>query len=79
MVKGIMQTRTGLGAWKEFLRQNPFDVRRPYVAAQVAKKLVGTTLLGRPSKARQYRFGDRQPAPQVTKPDAHEAFVGTKE
>jgi NAD(P)H-nitrite reductase large subunit len=78
MVKGIMQTRTPLGAWKEFLRENPFDIRRPYVAAKVAQKLVGTTLLGRPSKARQYRFQDRQPGPQVTQPHAHQDYVGTK-
>jgi hypothetical protein len=79
MVKGIMQTRTALGAWKEFLRHNPFDVRRPYVALQVGKALAGMTLLGRPAKARQYRFQDRQPAPQVTQPEAHKVFIGTKE
>ena len=28
MVKGIIQTRTPLGAWKDFLRDNPFDIRR---------------------------------------------------
>jgi hypothetical protein len=78
MVKGIMQSRTGLGTWKEFLRENPFDVRRPYVAARVAEKLTKTTLLGRPSKARQYRFGNAQPGPQVTKPDSHRDFVETK-
>src|SRR5262249_14505868 len=35
MVKGIMQTRTALGEWKSFLRENPFDIRRPFVAARV--------------------------------------------
>ncbi len=78
MVKGIIQTQTPLGEWKRFLRENPFDVRRPYIAARVAAKLTGTTLLGRPSKARQYRFGDVQPAPQVTQPQAHREFVETK-
>src|SRR5262249_32286049 len=78
MVKGIMQTRTGLGEWKEFLRENPFDIRRAYVAARVGEKLVNTTLLGRPSKSRQYRFQDRQPGPQVTQPQAHKVFVETK-
>src|SRR5262249_55406385 len=34
MVKGLIQTRTALGEWKEYLRRNPFDVRRPYVAAR---------------------------------------------
>jgi NAD(P)H-nitrite reductase large subunit len=78
MVKGIMQTRSALGPWKDFIRQNPFDIRRPYVAAKVGQKLVSTTLLGRPSKGRQYRFQNRQPQPQVTQPTAHRDFVGTK-
>lgn len=78
MVKGIMQTRTHLGEWKEFLRINPFDIRRPYVAVKVAQKLAGQTLLGRPSKARQYRFNNQQPAPQVTQPGAHEVYVTAK-
>jgi NAD(P)H-nitrite reductase large subunit len=77
MVKGIIQTRTPLGAWKQFLRENPFDVRRPYIAARVAEKLVASTLLGRPSKPRQYRFAGL-PAPQVTQPRAHQDFVETK-
>ncbi len=78
MVKGIIQTRTKLGAWKEFLRDNPFDVRRPYIAAQVGQKLVAMTLLGRPSKPRGYRFGDAQPAPQVTRKGDHEVYVSNK-
>ncbi len=78
MVKGILQTRTPLGEWKEFLRANPFDIRRPYVAAKVAAQLAGQTLLGRPSKARSYRFENRQPGPQVTDAAAHQAFVTAK-
>ena len=79
MVKGMIQTRTGLGDWKEYLRQNPFDVRRPYIAARVGQKLVATTLLGRPSKPRRYRFQGAEPAPQVTQPQAHQVFVETKQ
>jgi NAD(P)H-nitrite reductase large subunit len=79
MVKGILQTRTPLGEWKAFLRENPFDVRRPYIAQKVAQKLAGVTLLGRPAAARAYRFEDRQPAPQVTQPEAHRAFVQSKD
>jgi NAD(P)H-nitrite reductase large subunit len=78
MVKGIMQTRTPLGEWKDFLREHPFDIRRPYVAAKVGQKLVQTTLLGRPTKSRQYRFQNRQPAPQITRPQAHQDYVGSK-
>ena len=78
MVKGIIQTKTKLGAWQDFLRENPFDIRRPYIAAQVGQKLVNTTLLGRPSKARQYRFQGAPAAPQVTRKDDHEVFVSNK-
>jgi NAD(P)H-nitrite reductase large subunit len=78
MVKGIIQTCTPLGTWKEFLRANPFDIRRPFVAAKVGETLAATTLLGRPSRSRQYRFENRQPAPQVTQPQAHQVYMGTK-
>jgi NAD(P)H-nitrite reductase large subunit len=78
MVKGIMQTRTSLGAWKDFLREHPFDIRRPYIACEVAKQLVGQTLLGKPTQARQYRFQSAQPGPQVTRPADHQVFVGNK-
>jgi NAD(P)H-nitrite reductase large subunit len=78
MVKGLIQTQTPLGEWKRFLAENPFDVRRPYIAARVAEKLVATTLLGRPSRPRQYRFPDAAPAPQVTEPEAHRDYVETR-
>jgi NAD(P)H-nitrite reductase large subunit len=78
MVKGIIQTQVALGDWKQFLRENPFDIRRPYIAAKVGQKLVGTTLVGRPSKPRGYRFQNLQPAPQVTQPQAHRDFTETK-
>ena len=28
MVKGLIQTATSLGQWKQYLRENPFDIRR---------------------------------------------------
>ena len=77
MVKGFMQTGTPLGPWKEFLRENPFDVRRPYVACNVARKLIDATLLGRPSKPREYRAGGA--APKASVGPAHATFVGTKQ
>ncbi len=76
MVKGIMQTQTPMGHWKSFLKENPYDVRRPYVATKVAQKLVGTTLVGRPSQTRQYQFGDAKRVATVG--PAHATFVGTK-
>ena len=76
MVKGILQTQTALGSWKKYLVENPFDVRRAYIGAGVAQKLVGTTLLGRPTKSRKYRLGDAPAETQVGA--AHGVFVGTK-
>jgi NAD(P)H-nitrite reductase large subunit len=78
MVKGMIQTQTKLGPWKDYVRDNPFDVRKPYIACEVAKKLVATTLLGKPSQARGYRFGGEQPGPQVTRAAEHGVFVGNK-
>ena len=76
MVKGIMQTETKMGDWKSFLQKNPFDIRRPYIATGVARKLAGTTLMGQPSRARQYQFDGAESA----EPDrqAHQVYVGTK-
>ena len=76
MVKGLMQTRTNFGPWKDFLRENPFDIRRAYIANEVASKLAGQTLLGRPSKTRQYIHGDSKVSPQAG--PGHSVFVSTK-
>jgi len=76
MIKGILQTQTPLGAWKDYLRENPYDIRRAYVASKVAHKLVQTTLLGRPAKAREYRIGGAQPSTPAN--PFHEQYVGTK-
>ena len=74
MVKGIMQTHAHLGPWKEYLAENPLDIRRPFVAARVAERLVGTTLLGRPSQARLFPEELRPAAPGAS----HAVFVGTR-
>lgn len=76
MVKGIMQTRTMLGAWKKFLADNPFDIRRAYVASGVGQSLVNTTLLGRPARPRGFHFGGAQA--NVPANPAHALFVDTK-
>lgn len=76
MVKGILQTQTALGHWKGFLKENPFDIRRAYIAAGIAKKLVSSTLLGRPSQARGYRKDGAEPS--VPANNAHQVFVSTK-
>lgn len=76
MLKGIMQTRTKLGPWKEFLAENPFDIRRPYVATGVAKKLAETTLLGRPAQPRSFRFGGTPAKATASAP--HGVYVGAR-
>lgn len=76
MVKGIMQTQSAMGPWKQFLSENPFDVRRPYVALGVAGKLAKFTLLGRPTKTRGFQYGNAKPGPAVG--PSHAAFVEAK-
>jgi hypothetical protein len=73
MVKGLMQTQTPLGPWQKHLQDHPFDVRRAYVGSGVAAKLVGATLLHRPAKARQFRFGSAEPSSSAG--PAHAVFV----
>ena len=76
MVKGIMQTQTPLGSWKQFLARNPFDIRRAYVANGVAKKLAGATLLGQPAQPRRFQFD----GVKIVAPDrrAHQLYVSGK-
>jgi NAD(P)H-nitrite reductase large subunit len=76
MVKGLMQTQTGLGPWKKYLRENPFDIRRAYVACGAAAKLANTTLLGRPAMPRQYHLGSAEP--KVPANAAHAVFVARR-
>jgi NAD(P)H-nitrite reductase large subunit len=77
MVKGILQTQTPLGPWKNYLADNPFDIRRAYIGAGVAKQLVATTLLGRPTRGRQFQFGGAKPT--VPANPAHATFVAAKQ
>jgi NAD(P)H-nitrite reductase large subunit len=76
MVKGMMQTQTRLGSWKQYVRNNPFDIRRAYVGCGVAAKLVSATLLGRPARARQYHFGSAEP--KVPASAAHAIFLAKR-
>lgn len=76
MVKGILQTQTRLGKWKDYLRENPFDIRRAYIGVGIAQKLAATTLLGHPSQARGFRFDNA--TPDVPLKASHAAYVGTK-
>ena len=73
MVKGLIQTQTPLGKWREYLQDKPLDVRRAYVASRAAEGLLKMKLLLQPSSPEGYR--DPDPAPQYW--PHHEVFVST--
>jgi NAD(P)H-nitrite reductase large subunit len=51
MLKGLVQTGVGLGAFKDHLRKHPFDLKPAYIAAQTTGQLLPETVLGRPSRS----------------------------
>jgi NAD(P)H-nitrite reductase large subunit len=51
MLKGLVQTGTLLGRFKEHLRRNPFDVKTAFIASKTTRTLLPETVLGRPSLA----------------------------
>ncbi len=61
MAKGMIQTKTSLGAWAQYIRSHPTDLRRAYIANGVAAALIQQTLLGTPARDRNYRFNGLQP------------------
>ena len=51
MVKGMIQSGVGLGAWKEYLKDNPFGVKKAYLANKAVGNLLPRTMLGQPSQS----------------------------
>jgi hypothetical protein len=49
MLKGLVQSGQPLGAWKDYLRRNPFDVKKPYLANRTVSALMPHTVLGHPT------------------------------
>lgn len=49
MLKGLVQSGTRLGTWKEHLRRNPFDIKKAFLASRTTAQLLPQTILGRPS------------------------------
>ena len=49
MLKGLVQAGSGLGAWKDHLRRNPFDIKPAFIASGTTARLLPQTILGRPS------------------------------
>ena len=56
MLKGLIQTGVALGSWKDFLKENPMDLRRAFVASGAAKELLGSTLLTGRARGGGFRF-----------------------
>lgn len=49
MLKGLVQAGAPLGAWKTYLCQHPFDVKRAYIASGTTGQLLPRTVLGSPT------------------------------
>ena len=49
MLKGLVQSGVDLSAWKAWLKQDPFDIKKPYLASRTVAKLLPQTLLGQAS------------------------------
>jgi NAD(P)H-nitrite reductase large subunit len=49
MLKGLVQSGSGLGAWKEILRRNPFDIKKAFLASRTTAQLLPQKILARPS------------------------------
>ena len=51
MLKGLVQSGVGLGAFKDHLTRQPFDVKPAYMASKTTGLLLPETVLGRAAKA----------------------------
>jgi NAD(P)H-nitrite reductase large subunit len=51
MLKGLVQSGTPLGAFKDHLERHPFDVKTAFIASKTTARLLPETVVGRPSKA----------------------------
>jgi NAD(P)H-nitrite reductase large subunit len=51
MLKGLVQSGVPVGAWKEALRRNLWDIKRPYIASGSVGRLLPETVLDQPSIA----------------------------
>jgi len=76
MAKGLIQTKTALGSWAEYVRSHPTDLRRAYIACGVANTLIGQTLLGTPARDRDFRVNGLQPAAWSNA--SHELLVNSR-
>lgn len=49
ILKGLVQDGQPMGAWKRAMMDNPWEVKRPFVATGHVSRLLQETVLGRPS------------------------------
>jgi NAD(P)H-nitrite reductase large subunit len=49
MLKGLVQSGSGLGPWKEYLRRHPFDLKKAFLASRTTAQLLPQKILTRPS------------------------------
>jgi hypothetical protein len=76
MLKGLIQSRVGLGSWKRYLNERPWDLRRVYVASGAAARLLPQTVTGRRTTPRGYRYKNLAPRKDAGK--HHAQIVGTQ-
>jgi NAD(P)H-nitrite reductase large subunit len=76
MAKGLIQAKKSLGIWADYIRSHPTDLRRAYVANNVAGALLPQTLLGVASRDRDYRVHGLLPADWNKAP--HATLVKTR-
>jgi hypothetical protein len=50
MLKGLVQERVPLGAWKDLLVARPFEVKKVFLATRHVARLLPRTVLGSPSQ-----------------------------
>jgi NAD(P)H-nitrite reductase large subunit len=51
MLKGLVQSGSPVGRFKDRLRRNPFDIKPAYIASRTTDMLLPETVLGRPARA----------------------------
>jgi NAD(P)H-nitrite reductase large subunit len=49
MLKGLVQSGSGLGSWKDYLRQHPFEIKKAFLASRTMAQLLPQKILARPS------------------------------
>ena len=63
VLKGLVQSGAAFGAWKGYLRRNPFDIKRVFIALGSTAHLLSLTPVGRrPSRLADSPLGASVPS-----------------